>query len=135
MKRHDSACPHCGTPEQARIVRCRSCGEAFASRDLMELHQLEFLLEETAAWGVAETLRSSYAERLKALKNRMLRPEPEPPGAEAAPAPVPMPEPATVAPKPSPHFCPGILVRPTDINISNPGMISTKYRPAYRGRL
>ena len=85
-------CPSCGTPEKARVKFCTSCGEAYASEDLLELHQLEFLVETTAEWDVPESVRYPYLERLKSLRDRVIHKEHVPPleptpiAAEAAPA-------------------------------------------------
>src|SRR5438046_2608977 len=65
-------CPNCGATEQARARVCQSCGTAYASEDLLELRQLEFLLEQTAAWPQAEGRRQPYGERLAVLKARIL---------------------------------------------------------------
>ena len=72
-------CPSCGTPEKVRVKVCASCGEAYASEDLLELHQLEFLVETTAEWDVSESLRHPYLERLKSLRDRVVHREPAPP--------------------------------------------------------
>jgi hypothetical protein len=64
-------CPNCGTPEKARIKICPECEQAYASQDLLELRQLEFLLEETNTWQVADTLRSTYKKRLDLLIERL----------------------------------------------------------------
>jgi hypothetical protein len=97
-------CPNCGTPEQARVKVCPSCGEAYASQDLLELQQLEFLLEKTATWGVPETLRGPYIEQLATLRARLRRQTPTQPEAATATAPLPAPEPAATMPE---------LVRPS----------------------
>ncbi len=65
-------CPNCGTPEQARVKVCPGCGTAYASQDLLELRQLEFLLQETTTWPQADSLRQPYTERLEALHARLL---------------------------------------------------------------
>ena len=93
-------CPNCGAPEQVRVVRCRSCGEAYASRYLLELRQLEFLVEETAAWEVADALRSPYAERLEKLRTRFQRRAPPRPEAVAEAVPVAAPEAVAARPEP-----------------------------------
>jgi len=85
-------------------VRCRSCGEAYASRDLLELRQLEFLVEETAAWEVADALRSPYAERLEKLRTRFHRRAPPQP--EAVAEAVPVAAPASGAARPEPVTAP-----------------------------
>lgn len=72
-------CPSCGTPEKARVKVCASCGEAYASEDLLELHQLEFLVETTAEWDVSESVRHPYLERLKSLRDRVVHRAPGPP--------------------------------------------------------
>ena len=66
-------CPNCGTCEQMRVRVCGNCGEAFASQDLTELSQLEFLLDETGRWEVSESLRAPYVERLASLRVRLQR--------------------------------------------------------------
>jgi len=78
-------CPKCGAAEKTRVKVCSSCGEAFASQDLIELHQLEFLMKETSSWNVAEGVRLPYKkrllilqERLKGLKLSELKPQVEP---------------------------------------------------------
>ena len=62
-------CPHCGTPEQARVRVCRSCGTAYASEDLFQLRGLEYLIKETASWPGAEARRVPYVQALAALKS------------------------------------------------------------------
>ena len=99
-------CPNCGALEQARVRVCQHCGTAYSSEDLMELRQLEFLLAETAAWPDVGVRRQRYAERLAALKGRVL-PAPLPPAplpAAATPPPAPAAKPA--APPPSPVVVP-----------------------------
>ena len=64
-------CPKCNTPEKAKVKVCPSCGEAYASEDLIELHQLEFLMKETARWEVAEGVRLPYKERRQILQERL----------------------------------------------------------------
>jgi len=110
-------CPKCGNPEQARVRVCPSCGMAYASQDLLELRQLEFLLQTTASWPGTEDLRQHYSGRLEALRARLLPPEPGPevigaaqPAAkpvQIAPVPAavparPEPAPAVTAPRPAP---------------------------------
>ena len=91
-------CPNCGAPEKARVKVCGSCGEAYASQDLLELRQLEYLIEETASWGVPETTRSPYVQRTQGLRDRILR-RPPPPAAAAPPvAAAPAPAPAVAGP-------------------------------------
>ncbi len=97
-------CPKCGTPEQGRVRVCKECGASYASEDLLELRQLEFLLTETAAWPEANVRRKPYAERLYTLKARIL---PMAPGApaeaqrpEAALQPATPPAEPTVEPAP-----------------------------------
>ena len=65
-------CPNCGTLEQGRVRVCQTCGTAYASEDLLELRQLEFLLIETASWPEADLRSKQYADRLDALKARIL---------------------------------------------------------------
>ena len=65
-------CPNCGTLEKPRVRVCQTCGTAYASEDLLELHQLEFLLTEAATWPEAEARSKPYTERLAALKARIL---------------------------------------------------------------
>ena len=85
-------CPNCENPGVERAVkRCRECGEAYVTEDLLELHQLEFLLEKTASWNVADGLRAPYVYRIDALRARLVRrksAEPEP-VLEAEPVAVP----------------------------------------------
>jgi hypothetical protein len=64
-------CPNCGTIEQGRIRVCPKCNFAYASEDLLELHQLEYLLSETATWPEADIRGKKYAERLAVLKARI----------------------------------------------------------------
>ena len=71
-------CPHCGTPERARVKVCPSCGEAYAGQDLLEESQLAFLIKETAGWNVSQSLRAPYVERLVSLRARLQRLEPVP---------------------------------------------------------
>ncbi len=73
-------CPNCGALGLTRrIRRCRTCGEGFASQDLLELHQLEFLLEETARWEGTAAHRQPYVERLETLRARLVRRAPAEP--------------------------------------------------------
>lgn len=103
-------CPNCGNPEKARVRVCPECGSAYASQDLLELRQLEYLLDETAAWSGAESLRQPYADRLEALRSRLLAPiaaalpvEGTIPMAIERPAELPeAPAAIPTAPKPSP---------------------------------
>jgi len=67
-------CPNCGAPEHARARVCQSCGTAYASEDLLELRQLEFLLQETAAWPEADARRQPYGDRLATLRARLVPP-------------------------------------------------------------
>ena len=97
-------CPNCGAPEQARVRVCASCGQAYASQDLLELRQLEFLLQATVSWGVSDALRIPYQERLHRLRER-LRPAPPAPAAEAPPA-TPAPAVAPPPPRPAPPPAP-----------------------------
>jgi hypothetical protein len=67
-------CPNCGTPGLEKVVKkCRACGEAFASEDLIELYQLEFLVERTSGWPGVTTYRNTYVNRLKDLRERLRR--------------------------------------------------------------
>ncbi|NIM94832.1 MAG: DUF2157 domain-containing protein [Anaerolineales bacterium] len=66
-------CPSCGAPEEARVKVCRNCGEAYASQDILELRNLQFLLRTTAGWGVPEELRSPYEDRFLELQARLSR--------------------------------------------------------------
>jgi hypothetical protein len=96
------------------VKRCLSCGEGFASADLLQLYRLEFLLEETATWRGMEGRRAPYEQALELLRARLLRETPEaeaprtpalePAVAEAPPAPAPEPAvaEAAVAPVPEP---------------------------------
>ena len=65
-------CPNCGTPEQARVRVCSTCGTTYASEDLLALRQLEFLLHETETWPDAALRRQPYAGQLAELKARIL---------------------------------------------------------------
>ena len=91
-------CPTCGKPGVTRAVRrCRSCGEAYAAQDLLELHQLEFLLEETVNWEGTQALRQPYTERLEKLRARLVRRKlAEPEVMAPVPAPAPALEPAVL---------------------------------------
>ncbi len=106
-------CPNCGSPEQARIRVCQTCGATYASEDLLELRQLEFLLTETTTWPGADVRSKPYAERLAALEARLLpAPEarllsaPPPEAAEAQPL-------AAVPPAAAPPAKPEIVPTPT----------------------
>ena len=105
-------CPNCQAPETAKVKVCQSCGHAYASEDLLELRQLEFLLQETADWDGVATYRIQYLGKLLNLKERILpAPAPEPePEVELVPEPVVAPEPVVTplpevvsAPKPIPE--------------------------------
>src|SRR5579859_7859542 len=74
MKEGRMNCPNCGAPEHARARVCQSCGTAYASEDLLELRQLEFLLQETAAWPEADARRQPYGDRLATLRARLVPP-------------------------------------------------------------
>ena len=92
-------CPNCGTLEQSRVRVCQTCGTPYASEDLFGLHQLEFLLTEAATWSEADMRSKPYAERLAALKARIL-PALSPGIAEARPLEaVPKPAILPAAPK------------------------------------
>ncbi len=115
-------CPNCGNAGVTRAIkRCRSCGESYAMQDLLELHQLQFLLKETASWEGTEAQRERYARRLEKLQARLVPPKPAEPDiavakpavteAVAAPAPkpvaaqvsaIPATEPEVAKPKPEP---------------------------------
>ena len=86
------SCPNCGAPETARVKVCQSCGEAYASQDLLELRQLEFLVEETSSWEVPETVRSPYMERMQRLRDQVLRRAPLQPVEPILPAAEPIPK-------------------------------------------
>jgi Predicted membrane protein (DUF2157) len=90
-------CPKCGNPEQARVRVCPSCGTAYASQDLLELRQLEFLVQATSAWPGTEALRQRYVERLEALRARLVAPATAPQALHPA---VPEPGPPPLAPMP-----------------------------------
>jgi hypothetical protein len=93
-------CPNCGAPEKARVKVCHECDQAYASQDLLELRQLEYLIEATDTWKVADSLRSPYLERLEKLRSRLRR-EPLKPDAveEAKPAITPTPAIPYLVPK------------------------------------
>ena len=57
-------CPNCGAPEKALVKECQSCGEAFSNEDLLEFHNLEFLINESSGWEVPESVIQPYRERL-----------------------------------------------------------------------
>jgi hypothetical protein len=84
-------CPNCGVNELYIVDRCPNCQLSFPSQDLFELNQLEFLLKETLTWPQAEPLRKPYAERLEALRTRLMPPKP-------APEPVSKPAPVVAVP-------------------------------------
>ena len=46
--------------EGTRARVCRVCETIYASQDLVELRQLEYLLEKTAAWPGAESPPALY---------------------------------------------------------------------------
>jgi hypothetical protein len=81
-------CPNCGTTEQARVKVCPECNQAYASEDLLELRQLEYLLKEIQSWPIEKSTREKYEKLLDLLRARLMTgeavPEPEP---EPAPAP------------------------------------------------
>ena len=94
-------CPNCGTRGMTRAIkRCRSCGEGYAAQDLLELHQLQFLLEETADWEGTDVLRESYAKRLEQLQDRLVPRKPAEP--VAAPTLEPAPAKVTAVPAAAP---------------------------------
>jgi hypothetical protein len=96
-------CPNCGAPEQARARVCQACGTAYASEDLLEYRQLEFLIKETEKWPEAVERSKPYADRLATLIAR-IRPSPPPKTAETAlqgTLPQPMPQPAAPAMAPA----------------------------------
>jgi len=85
-------CPHCGAVESERVRRCQTCGNVYALEDLVEVSRLEFLLAETAVWPEADVRSQPYADRLAALKARLLPAPPasvvtQAPAAEAIPQP------------------------------------------------
>lgn len=91
-------CPNCGTPEKARVRVCGNCGTTYASEDLLEYRQLEFLLTETSSWIEAAARRAPYVKRFQELKARLLpAPKPQPAPEPVAP-PQPRPQPLQVAP-------------------------------------
>jgi len=89
-------CPNCGTPEQARVRVCRNCGTSYASQDLLEFRQLEFLIDETVSWVESAKRREPYLKRYTELMARIL-PAPIAPS-KPAPAPITPPRPAPVQP-------------------------------------
>jgi len=93
-------CPNCGTHGKASFKKCHSCGEIFANQDIIELRQLEFLVDETATWEVAETVRSPYAERLKSLRSRLQHRMTDVEEVVAEVAVLPTPEPIPTEPQP-----------------------------------
>jgi hypothetical protein len=95
-------CPYCGSSEETRVRVCQSCGNAYASEDLLELHQLEYLLAETADWPEVAGQRRPYADRLTALKARILPAPPLPAAAIEAAAMIPQPALPPLAPEVEP---------------------------------
>jgi hypothetical protein len=89
------------------VKRCLSCGEGFASGDLLELYKLEFLLEETATWRGMEGRRAPYEQALEALRERLVPPKPV---FEAPPAPAPEPAVAQAPAAPAPESLPARAV-------------------------
>lgn len=77
-------CPNCGTAEKARVKVCPECNQAYASQDLLELRQLEYLIKETDSWSIAKSTLSKYEIRLEQLRERLTSPTPE---TEAIPSP------------------------------------------------
>lgn len=90
-------CPNCGTPEKARVRVCGNCGTTYASEDLLEYRQLEFLLSETSSWLESVGRRAPYVKKFEELKARILPAKPEPLTVSVAP-PQPKPQPAPVTP-------------------------------------
>lgn len=64
-------CPNCGTPEKARVRVCGNCGESYASVDLQEYRQLQYLLNETATWKIPNKKLEPYSKKLETLKKRL----------------------------------------------------------------
>lgn len=104
-------CPNCGTAEQGRVRVCPSCDVAYASEDLQEMRQLEFMLTETASWPEADERSKPYADRLAGLKARILPVSvpapaetltPETVPQQVAPPAEPEAEPAPAHPEPEP---------------------------------
>ena len=91
-------CPCCGAKGKNLVKVCRSCGEAFASQDLLELNQLEYLVSETATWSEVADKRSHYVQHLENLRERLERFKPTEPAEVAEEKPVITPE--TKAPEP-----------------------------------
>jgi hypothetical protein len=62
------------------------------------LHQLQFLLEETAGWEGNEVRRESYVARLETLRERLVRPKAAEPAVAESAAPTPIVAEAAAAP-------------------------------------
>ena len=56
---------------------CPECNQAYASQDLQELRQLEYLINETATWQVETGIRAPYEERLQVLLKQLTSHLPE----------------------------------------------------------
>lgn len=100
-------CPNCGVTEQARVRVCKNCGATYASQDLLEYRQIEYLLNETKAWHESAARRAPYANRLANLRARIL-PAPSAPvtttPVAAIPTPAPTPPPAPKIERPAVPF-------------------------------
>ncbi len=105
-------CPNCGHPETAQVKVCSNCGEAYASQDLLELRQLEYLTQEATALGIPEAKLAPYAEKLGALRARLVRPLPAREAAVAAPTPLPVVEEAPIPAPPAPAAKPTVPPAP-----------------------
>ena len=118
-------CPNCGNLEKSRVRVCPACGTVYASQDLLELRQLEYLLGETAPWPGVEAFRQPYAEQMESLRSRLLGPKTTQPSVAEAPqlvvetplvqptlpapppaSPPPLPPPAVIAEKPKKEALP-----------------------------
>lgn len=85
-------CPNCGTPDKEKVKVCEECGEAFASQDLHELHQAEYLLDwldeqrksEVMGERTHKKLREIADKRRQELQDILVPPKPLRPADEIA---------------------------------------------------
>lgn len=113
-------CPSCGAWEERREVVCRQCGATYQEKDLLAFRRLEFLLAEMDIWvgrlpaDQLQELRGPYAERLAALRARLIPEKPPLPAVEVAP---PVAEAVPPAPRSRGRggtpICPGSCCRAT----------------------
>lgn len=85
-------CPNCGTPDKEKVKVCGECGEAFASQDLHELHQAEYLLDwldeqrksEVMGERTHKKLREIADKRRQELQDILVPPKPARPADDVA---------------------------------------------------